>query len=148
MTNAVETTETTETATETATEQAQALAKHLDKLVDIEEAQDLIDSGDYYVLTDDEADEQCKELILETVWAFRPEFLSWHMNDIDVEIIKAIQEKAYEDANEPLTRLIEDVDHFVDDAVRADGRGHFIATYDGHENYETINGTTYYIYKV
>lgn len=142
MTTAVETT------TETATEQAQALAKHLDKLVDIEEAQDLIDSGDYYVLTDDEADKQCKERILESVWAFRPEFLSWHMNDIDVEIIKAIQEKAYENANEPLTRLIEDVDHFVDDAVRADGRGHFLSTYDGRENYETINGTTYYIYKV
>ena len=32
--------------------------------------------------------------------------------------------------------------------ARMDGRGHIISTHDGCEYEETVNGTTYYIYRV
>jgi hypothetical protein len=58
------------------------------------------------------------------------------------EHIKEIQEK-YEDGNQELLRLIDDIDDFVDDAVSSDGRGHFLSSYDGNENEEG----KYYIYR-
>lgn len=58
------------------------------------------------------------------------------------EYIKSIQEK-YESGNSELLRLIDDVDDFVSDAISADGRGHFLSSYDGNE--EEQDG--YYIYR-
>ena len=52
-----------------------------------------------------------------------------------------------ESSNEAVKSLIEDFDHFVDDAVLTDGRGHFLSSYDGEENEVKINNTWYYIYR-
>jgi hypothetical protein len=118
---------------------AEALAKYLEvELTDIEEGHDddTFECGrkEYLVLTDDEADEKAKEYILDSVWAFRPEFLMAHMPEgVTEDLIKAVQEKC-ESANPMLLKLIEDQDHFVSDAIAADGRGHFLNTYDGEEN--------------
>lgn len=87
---------------------------------------------EYLVLTDEEADNWAKEYIRETVWAFSSWFLSKH-TDIDEEIIQHLQDKC-EGANEPLLRSIIDFDDFVDEAISIDGRGHFMSSYDGHEN--------------
>jgi hypothetical protein len=43
--------------------------------------------------------------------------------------------------------MIDDLDHFIEDAIRADGRGHFLSRYNGEENEETVGGVTYYIYR-
>ena len=48
--------------------------------------------------------------------------------------------------------LPEDLQFYFDDEkwkldARLDGRGHSIARYDGEENEETIDGTTFYIYR-
>lgn len=128
-------------------DQAAALAIHrgeltFDGLVD---AQNDIDADDYLVLTDEEADERCTEYIKESVWAFTPSFLQAHTG-VDADVIKKIQEMC-EGANEPLTAMIKDFDWFVEDAVRCDGRGHFLAGYDHNENQITYNGTTYFIYR-
>jgi hypothetical protein len=40
-----------------------------------------------------------------------------------------------------------DIDSLVEDAISADGRGHFLSSYDGDENEETVNGQTFYIYR-
>lgn len=32
--------------------------------------------------------------------------------------------------------------------ARYDGRGHCLASYDGHENEETVQGETFYIYRI
>jgi hypothetical protein len=103
------------------------------------------------VLSDSEADEKAAEYIKDTVWAFRPEFLAAH-SSLDAETIGIIQGAKYEDANAPLLRTISDVEHFIDDAVSADGRGHFLSGYDGEENEQGLtlqNGTrqTVYIYR-
>ena len=119
------------------------LAKHLG--VDLDDAQGEIDSEDYLVLTDEEADEAVREDIKEMVWAFTPSFLRAHTG-VTIEAIAKLQEMC-EDANESLKAMIKDFDHFVEDAVKCDGRGHFLASYDGQENEITFNGITYYIYR-
>lgn len=117
---------------------------------DYDEAQNNIDSEDYLVYTDEEADEAVREHIEEMVWAFNASFLQAHTG-VDADAIKKIQEMS-EGANEPLKAMIKDFDHFADDAVSCYGRGHFLAPYDHEENEITFNvmchsSTTYYIYR-
>ena len=110
-----------------------------------EDAQDDLDSEHYLVYTDEEANYAVRENIEEMVWAFTPSFLRAHTG-VTIEAIAKIQEMS-EDANEPLTAMIKDFDYFVEDAVKCDGRGHFLAQYDHEENEITFNGITYYIYR-
>ena len=109
------------------------LARHLG--IDMDDAQSYIDSEDYLVLTDEEANEAVREEIEEMVWAFTPSFLSAHTG-VDSGTLRTMQESLCENANEPITAMIKDFDWFVEDAVRCDGRGHFLAGYDHEENYE------------
>ena len=106
-----------------------------------------VDSLDteFYVLTDDEADEKAKEYILDSVWAFNKDFLSCHTG-VDSEIFELLQDKC-ESANEPIKEMLKDEDEFVADAISSDGRGHFISFYDGQEHEVSLNDETYYIYK-
>lgn len=110
---------------------------------DYDEAQNDYDSEDYLVLTDEEADEAVREDIEQMVWAFNASFLRTHTG-VTIEAIAKIQAMC-EDANEPLTAMIKDFDYFVEDAVRCDGRGHFLDV-NLEENEITFNGITYYIY--
>ena len=129
------------------TDQAAALAIHRGEITydAIVDAQNEIDGEDYLVLTDEQADERCKEEIEEMVWAFSPSFLQAHTG-VAADAITKIQEMC-EGANEPLTAMIKDFDYFVEDAINCDGRGLFLAGYDHRENEVTYNGTTYYIYR-
>lgn len=119
----------------------EALAKHLEiEVDDISEntdgtfGDDNSQSGEYLVLTDGEADEMVKENILESLWAFNASFLASHC-DVDQDVIESIQaNEKYESNNQVFKKLINDLDHFVDDAVSSDGRGHFLSTYDGDEH--------------
>lgn len=103
--------------------------------------------GEYLVLTDEEAEERAKEYILDSVWAFHPEWLASHSSSADAEVFQLLQEKC-EDANDAILKLIDDVDHFVNDSILADGRGHFISNYDGEEHEHKYKDTWYYIYQV
>jgi len=131
-----------------ATTETLALALHLNKHLTsqaIESAQEDIDCDSYLVLTDEEADQKVKEEIEEMVWAFTPSFLQSHTG-VTADAIEKIQEMC-EDANEPLKAMIKDFDHFVEDAIRCDGRGHFLASYDHEENHVQISDIDYYIYR-
>lgn len=129
-----------------------ALSKHLE-LTEEEKKEIHYESNDtycfgneeYMILTDDEADEKVAEYIKETVWAFNPSFLSCH-SGIDEDVFKLLQEKC-ESSNEAILKLIKDFDHFVQDAIRSDGRGHFLSGYDGEENDHEHDNETYYIYR-
>lgn len=113
------------------------------------EAQELIDTGDYKVLTDDEANEQCAEYIKETLWAFNASFLAGHCG-LDEAVIKSIQDNGKcEDNNPVFEKLITDMDRFIKDAVSDDGRGHFMSSYDGDEielKFKPRKGDTQYFY--
>ena len=104
---------------------------------------------DYLVLTDEEADEKVAEYIKESVWAFNPDFIVSH-SSLPCEAVEMVQNFQYskcEGANNTILALIDDFDDFVSDAISADGRGSFLNFYDGEENEEMVNGTTYFIYR-
>lgn len=100
--------------------------------------------NEYKVLTDEEADEETKESILNSLWAFNGYFILEHTDfyrtarDYEckefTEALQQLQNSLCESANSIVKALIYDLDEFVQDAVEADGRGHFISYYDGKEN--------------
>lgn len=107
---------------------------------------------EYLVLTDEEAGRLAKEWILDSVWAFNPSFLASHC-EIDEDDIEMIQDNGRcEDNNKIFLRLLNDPNAFVEDAIKCDGRGHFMSSYDGEEYeffYKDSTGTSqyYYIYR-
>jgi hypothetical protein len=103
--------------------------------------------GEYLVLTDDEANEQAEQHIRRSLWAFRVEFIASHStnrwSDDCVKALEKMQGELCESANPIFEALIKNIDHFVSDAISSDGRGHFLAEYDGEENEEGA----FYIYR-
>ena len=126
----------------------EALAQHLES--SMEEAEEQED--DYLVYTDDEAEEACRDYIKESVWAFNADFVlsECGLDGSGVDSLRAMQEKSCESANDFILSLIENtcgLDEFVDSAISADGRGHFLSSYDGNEyEVETEEGT-FFIYR-
>ena len=118
-------------------------------MVDEMEADDEICG--YICLTDEEADEKAAEYIKESLWAFNASFLS-EQTGLDAEIFEAIQANGKcEDNNDTIYNTINklgDMEDFIQAAISADGRGHFMNTYDGREDEETVNGETFYIYRM
>lgn len=110
------------------------------------------EGGEYEVMTNTEADVAAREYIIDSLWAFNPEFLVSHTIFSDdpetgVDIIQTLQRDKYEDANPLLVKLVTDMDYLVEDAIGFDGRGHFLATYDGEEGKAEIGGDWYFIYR-
>lgn len=95
----------------------------------------------YIVLTDDEADEAVADYIKESIWAFRPSFLKDYC-DLSQEILEHLQDKC-ESVNDLILSHINNMDELIEEAVSLDGRGHFLASYDGHEN----EHNNYFIYR-
>ena len=123
-----------------------ALAYHLNNdSPDYDDAYTGISNGDYLVLTDEEAEEAVREDIDGMVWAFNPSFLSVHTG-VDEYVFESLVDNC-EANNDSYKAMIKDFDYFVEEAVRTDGRGHFLASYDHEENEITFNGITYYIYR-
>lgn len=106
-----------------------------------------VGSEEYLVLTDKKADKRVREYIKDSVWAFNPDFLNAHVRvRLDKDVWEALQAKC-EDANDAILSMIADFDHFVDDAVKADGRGHFLAQYDGVEHEWRVGSKLFFIYR-
>lgn len=144
----------TETTNQTETNpKLLALAKYLDvnpsELSESSYDESLIELGnqEYLVLTDSEADERCAGNIKESLWAFNASFIIEHSRaDWSQELEKSIQEtqiKLCESANSFVEALIDDLNAFIQDAISADGRGHFLSSYDGEENEQN----EYFIYR-
>lgn len=100
-------------------------------------------SWEYKVFTEEEADKATRESILESLWAFRAEFILHHTafysestdreDEAFCRALEELQQSICEGATPIIKALIEDLDKFVEDAIFADGRGHFLSTYDGDE---------------
>jgi hypothetical protein len=107
---------------------------------------------EYFVLTDEEADQMAREYILESLWAFNASFLIDYMfclpgvSFMEFEMyVKQMQENMCEGCNSIIRGLIEDnIDKLIDDAIACDGRGHFIAAYD----FEEHECADYFIYRI
>lgn len=99
--------------------------------------------AEYLILTDAEADELAREEIGRSLWAFNADFILEHAHKSDeltsfewlagIESIKKAQAEQCEDFNGIARCLVGNLEQFASDAISADGRGHFLATYDGEE---------------
>lgn len=78
---------------------------------------------EYYVLTDDEADDM-----------------------VDRRLDDYLEELVYPEIPEHLRGYFDD-EAWKEDA-KTDGRGHTLSSYDGYEYEETVNDTTYFIYRI
>lgn len=100
-------------------------------------------SWEYRVFTDEEADQAAREEILGSLWAFRAQFVLSHTEfyrhstdreDLEfIASVEGLQSRLCESANSIIKALILDLDEFVQDAIDEDGRGQFLAQYDGEE---------------
>jgi hypothetical protein len=107
-----------------------------------------VGNNSWLVLTDDEADERCAEYIRESIWAFNKSFVINYVPDgVGYDQLNPLNE-LYEDANPILLALVGDrFDEFVADAISSDGRGHFLAGYDGEEAEIEVDGFDWFIYR-
>lgn len=91
---------------------------------------------DFAVGTDDESYEAASKEIEQSAWAFNSSFLA-EFTGLPEEMFKAVQDKC-EDANDAVLQCINQagggLEDFVDLAISADGRGHFLAGYDHEEH--------------
>jgi hypothetical protein len=141
--------------TKTHTNKAHALAIYLEDSYEsdnetLDWAEELIKSENYLVLTDEEADEQAADQIRESVWAFNAYFIAKHCpKGINDDHINTLRGDSCEDCNEAMVALIEagnGMQHFTEQAIGYDGRGHFMSFVDGEEHEVTYNGIDYFIY--
>jgi hypothetical protein len=115
-------------------------------VVDEDDGHYSVGRREFLVLPDAEADTAVKEHLKESVWCADTAFvlshtkLPWEAH----ALVKSFQEKLRENANDTLLALLKDFDAFARESVSADGRGHFLAAYDGHEHEES----GYYIYRL
>lgn len=117
-----------------------------------------VGKSEYMVLTEEEANAKAKEEIERSLWAFNADFILQHNKNCDemdnwewdtaIEALKNAQEKSCENLNGLMKCLISDMDKFVEDAIMADGRGQFLAFYDGREEEQRLGGVDYYIYQI
>ncbi len=108
----------------------EALAQHLE-IEDIEEIEEVsysdytfeAEGGEYLVVTDSEADQLWEE-----------------------SLDSYLEECIYPELPQNM------ISYFDDEAwkrdARIDGRGHSLSHYDGGEDWEDVNGETFYIYRV
>lgn len=107
-----------------AQEKQVALMQHLGEEIpkDVNDIPDYEEHGDYLVATDEEADD---------LWE---QDLNNYIDDCILPELSKHYQKYF------------DRDAFISDA-KCDGRGYSLGKYDGNENEEIVNGTTYYIYR-
>lgn len=133
----------------------QALAQYLE--VEVSEVEklpygdNLFKMGDqeYLIVNDAEANKAAREYILDSLWAFRGSFIADHLKPEFDAYMGARDIEEYcglkcEGANDWVKDLIKNKTEFVNDAISADGRGHFLAQYDNNEN----QFKTWFIYRI
>lgn len=102
----------------------------------------------YHAGTDEEMDEVATVYIKDSLWAFNSNFLA-QQTDMPEEVFKALQPQC-ESANEAVEAIVEKtcgIEEFVEAAISADGRAHFLNNWDGSEETATVEGEDYYAYR-
>ena len=116
--------------------------------------EDNYSADDYLVCNQIEAERAVEERIIDDLWAFRAPFICSHMSykpepreaDKVEKAIEEMQGKLCESAQPIIRSMIKNINHFIADAISADGRGHFLAPYGGEEVEHDYNDETYFIY--
>ena len=100
----------------------------------------VVDGYEYLVLTDGEANEKAQEYIEESLWAFNADFIldtcGLDSSSNVSRSLRKMQEESCEGCNDFIRALVEGtcgIDEFTEQAILADGRGHFLSSYDSEE---------------
>jgi hypothetical protein len=85
-----------------------------------------------------QADRAARENILDSLWAFNASFIAGlvGLTSEEEKALKDFQEKLSEGANSIVRRIIgeRNINQLVKVAIKADGRGHFLSSYDSEEH--------------
>ena len=103
------------------------------------------EGGEYYVLTEMEADALCADQIKESLWAFNSDFLA-NMTDLPKEAF-ACQNVLCESANEPFLAMIQATCGLEAFVKATEGKAHFLASYDDEEIVQCVGPFEFYIYR-
>lgn len=93
-----------------------------------------IDGIEYMVLNIFQREEMMKDYVRQSLWAFNPSFMS-SITNISEKVFSTLSELC-EEANEAIESIVDHtcgMEHLIQEAVDADGYGHFISSYDGDE---------------
>ena len=113
---------------------ARALKRYIGADVRYQDSVYHVDGREYLVMTDRQADKAVREYVRDTLWAFRPAFLARFTQGVPERAIKHLQDLLYEDANDTILAMVgRNIGRLVQEAIGADGRGNFLATYDSVE---------------
>ena len=109
----------------------------------------VVDGFEYLVLTEGEADQEVQAYIEDSLWAFNAEFIlnicGLDSNSNVIDSFRKMQEGTCEGCNDFIRALVDGtcgIEEFAEQAILADGRGHFLSSYDGKEGEQD----GYYIY--
>lgn len=98
------------------------------------------DGSEFLVLTDTEANEIAQAYIADSLWAFNAEFILEACGlDSGSNVtcsLRQMQKDYCEGCNDFIYALVDrtcGIDEFTEQAIDADGRGHFLSSYDGEE---------------
>ena len=92
-----------------------------------------IDGAEYAIATDSEqAEEAAGEYIMQSLWAFNPEFIA-NYTALTPKQWEHCRGDQCEDFNDIAEALLTSSEYLKQDAIAADGIGHFLSTYDGFE---------------
>ena len=101
----------------------------------------VVDGFEYLVLTDEEADQVAQAYIADSLWAFNANFIidtcRLASSSNVTSSLRQMQNEYCEGCNDFIGALVDrtcGIDKFTEQAILADGRGHFIGQYDGKEN--------------
>jgi len=101
---------------------------------------------------DDDAYDAASKSIKESLWTFKADFIGNHTRiKLKLNAVNALEKVLgvlCESTNDLVENLIDNFDDFVEDAISADGRGHFLSTWDGEENEVEIDGELYFVYRI
>ena len=100
----------------------------------------VVDGLEYLVLTEGEANELAAAYIANSLWVFNAEFIlevcGLYSESNVTRSLRMMQEGSCEGYNAFIRALVDGtcgLDRFVQEAIDADGRGHFLSSYDGEE---------------
>jgi hypothetical protein len=100
------------------------------------------DGGEYAVGTEAQSQKAAAAYIRDSLWAFKSDFLEDYVpKGVTADVLGLIQEKC-ESGNDALAELVgKRLKKLTEDAIKADGRGHFLSSYNGEEmDSEDIEG--------
>ena len=137
---------------------ALALALNLElsinEIEDIEEEDDnrwACQGSEYFSGSEEDITERVKEYIEQSLWAFNASFLHSYSSISNTStwltIMEPIQQQC-EGGNDAVKELVgwdDNADEITEDAIAADGYGHFLNSWDGTHDSIEISGETYII---